>query len=96
MKKIILGIVFIFTVSFAFATNDVSEDFNKSKNTQVKNIVNNSVFYVDNVNGTCVYTLTVLYSFGGISYAETTTYTTDASSYGDCAAKAKAHYARLT
>lgn len=80
MKKLILGIVFLFTVTFAFATNNVSEDFNKSINTQVENAVNNSVFYLDNVNGICAITISA-YNQDGELVGSTTLYYESESSY---------------
>jgi hypothetical protein len=80
MKKLILGIVFIFTVSFAFATNNVSEDFNKAKSVQIENAVNNSVYNPDSVSGICAITVSA-YNQDGELVGSRTLYFQSESTY---------------
>jgi hypothetical protein len=76
MKKIIVGIVFLFTVTFAFATNEISEDFNNAKSLQIETAVNNP----DSVNGICRITISA-YNQDGELVGSRTLYFESESSY---------------
>lgn len=89
MKHLLLSLVFLFTVSFAFPINNVMEN----KIFESYNIENIET----NVFGTCVYsiTMTATNTDTGKTYTTTRTYTTSASSLAECQSIASAHAKRL-
>jgi len=106
MKNLLLSVVLLLTVSFAFASNDVEkvvaveveEVLDKTNSTELSIVT--YIIIATNLSedgtGMCYYTLTTTVTFSdGTSYTNSQDYATPASSLEDCTNRANAHAAHL-